>query len=88
MFFGELINIFVFIDVICYFEFKQVVGSYVQQGFGFKVIVVKVFFDVGEVFKFFFMGIFEKCRMKFFIEWVGIFDFKDFVMYKGMFYIE
>lgn len=87
MFLGEFINIFVLIDVIRYFEFKQVVGSYVQQGVGSKVIVVKVFLDVGEVFKLFLMGIFEKCCMKSFIEWVGQFDFKDFVIYKGQLWL-
>jgi len=82
---GELTNILVSTDVTRYLEFKQVAGSYVQQGSGPKATVAKVPSDAGEALKSPLMGIFEKRRMKSFIEWVGTFDLKDPATHKGMF---
>lgn len=80
---GELTNILVSTDVTRYLEFKQVAGSYVQQGSSSKATVAKVPSDAGEALKSPLMGIFEKRRMKSFIEWVGTFDAKDTATHKG-----
>merc|ERR1712000_290138 len=81
---GELTNILVSTDVTRYLEFKQVAGSYVQQGSGPKATVAKVPSDAGEALKSPLMGIFEKRRMKSFMEWVGTFDPKDPATHKGL----
>ncbi len=80
---GELTNILVSTDVTRYLEFKQVAGSYVQQGSGPKATVAKVPSDAAEALRSPLMGIFEKRRMKSFIEWVGQFDIKDTATHKG-----
>ncbi|PKS08909.1 hypothetical protein jhhlp_003522 [Lomentospora prolificans] len=81
---GELTNILVSTDVTRYLEFKQVAGSYVQQGAGNKATVAKVPSDAGEALKSPLMGIFEKRRMKSFIEWVGTFVLNDPATHKGL----
>ncbi|KAL2159842.1 hypothetical protein VTH06DRAFT_1975 [Thermothelomyces fergusii] len=81
---GELTNILVSTDVTRYLEFKQVAGSYVQQGSGSKATVAKVPSDAAEALKSPLMGIFEKRRMKSFIEWIGQFDPKDPTTHKGL----
>jgi RAB protein geranylgeranyltransferase component A len=80
---GELTNILVSTDVTRYLEFKQVAGSYVQQGAGAKATVAKVPSDAGEALRSSLMGIFEKRRMKSFIEWVGTFNDGDSASHKG-----
>lgn len=80
---GELTNILVSTDVTRYLEFKQVAGSFVQQGSGPRATVAKVPSDAGEALRSPLMGIFEKRRMKGFIEWVGQFDPKDPATHKG-----
>ncbi|KAI8679629.1 Rab GDP dissociation inhibitor [Fusarium keratoplasticum] len=82
---GELTNILVSTDVTRYLEFKQVAGSYVQQGSGSKATVAKVPSDAPEALKSPLMGIFEKRRMKSFIEWVGTFDINDPATHKGLY---
>jgi len=82
---GELTNILVSTDVTRYLEFKQVAGSYVQQGNGPKATVAKVPSDAGEALRSPLMGLFEKRRMKGFIEWVGSFNAKDSATHKGQF---
>ncbi|KAI6332024.1 Rab GDP dissociation inhibitor alpha [Pyricularia oryzae] len=81
---GELTNILVSTDVTRYLEFKQVAGSFVQQGSGPKATVAKVPSDAAEALRSPLMGIFEKRRMKSFIEWVGTFDLKDPATHKGL----
>lgn len=81
---GELTNILVSTDVTRYLEFKQVAGSFVQQGTGTKATVAKVPSDADEALKSPLMGIFEKRRMKSFIEWVGVFDLNDPATHKGL----
>ncbi|KAI1412167.1 rab GDP-dissociation inhibitor [Hypoxylon sp. FL1857] len=81
---GELTNILVSTDVTRYLEFKQVAGSFVQQGAGPKATVAKVPSDAAEALRSPLMGIFEKRRMKSFIEWVGTFDDKDPATHKGL----
>lgn len=81
---GELTSILVSTDVTKYLEFKQVAGSYVQQGSGSRATVAKVPSDAGEALRSPLMGIFEKRRMKGFIEWVGSFDPKDSATHKGL----
>jgi Rab GDP dissociation inhibitor len=80
---GELTNILVSTDVTRYLEFRQVAGSYVQQGAGGKAAVAKVPSDAGEALRSSLMGIFEKRRMKSFIEWVGTFNVDDSAGHKG-----
>lgn len=81
---GELTNILVSTDVTRYLEFKQVAGSFVQQGSGSKATVAKVPSDAGEALRSSLMGIFEKRRMKSFIEWVGTFNLDDSTSHKGL----
>lgn len=71
---GELTNILVGTNVTRYIEFKQVAGSYVQQGSGPRATVAKVPCDAGEALRSPLMGIFEKRRAKNFLQWVGNFD--------------
>lgn len=80
---GELTNILVSTDVTRYLEFKQVAGSFVQQGSGSKATVAKVPSDAGEALRSSLMGIFEKRRMKSFIEWIGTFNLADSTSHKG-----
>lgn len=80
---GELTNILVSTDVTRYLEFKQVAGSYVQQGQSSKATIAKVPSDAGEALRSPLMGIFEKRRMKGFIEWVGTYDAQDPATHKG-----
>ncbi|KAH8681418.1 GDP dissociation inhibitor [Xylariales sp. PMI_506] len=81
---GELTNILVSTDVTRYLEFKQVAGSYVQQHSGAKATVAKVPSDAAEALRSPLMGIFEKRRMKSFIEWVGTFNAQDSATHKGL----
>ena len=81
---GELTNILVSTDVTRYLEFRQIAGSYVQQGAGPKATVAKVPSDAGEALRSPLMGIFEKRRMKGFIEWVGAFEAADSTTHKGL----
>jgi len=81
---GELTNILVSTDVTRYLEFKQVAGSYVQQGNGPRATVAKVPSDAREALTSSLMGLFEKRRMKAFIEWVGTFNEGDTASHKGM----
>ncbi|KKF96694.1 Rab GDP-dissociation inhibitor [Ceratocystis platani] len=81
---GELTRILVSTDVTRYLEFKQVAGSFVQQGSGPKATVAKVPSDAAEALKSPLMGIFEKRRMKSFIEWVGTFDVNNPSTHKGL----
>jgi Rab GDP dissociation inhibitor len=80
---GELTNILVSTDVTRYLEFRQVAGSYVQQYSGAKAAVAKVPSDAGEALRSSLMGIFEKRRMKAFIEWIGTFNEADSASHKG-----
>lgn len=81
---GELTNILVSTDVTRYLEFRQIAGSYVQQGASSKATVAKVPADAAEALRSPLMGIFEKRRMKAFMEWVGAFDIKDPATHKGL----
>lgn len=74
---GELTNILVSTDVTRYLEFKQIAGSYVQQGNAAKATVAKVPSDAQEALRSPLMGIFEKRRAKNFLSWVGSFDEKN-----------
>ncbi|KAF2165489.1 hypothetical protein M409DRAFT_55873 [Zasmidium cellare ATCC 36951] len=81
---GELTNILVSTDVTRYVEFKQIAGSYVQQGSGAKATVAKVPSDAGEALKSPLMGIFEKRRARNFLQWVGNFDEANPSTHNGM----
>lgn len=82
---GELTNILVSTDVTRYLEFKQIAGSYVQQGSAAKATVAKVPSDAAEALKSPLMGLFEKRRAKNFLQWVGSFDEADPKTHNGMF---
>jgi Rab GDP dissociation inhibitor len=71
---GELTNILVSTDVTRYLEFRQIAGSYVQQGSGPRATVARVPSDAGEALRSSLMGLFEKRRAKKFLEWVGEFS--------------
>ncbi|GIZ43955.1 hypothetical protein CKM354_000716400 [Cercospora kikuchii] len=81
---GELTNILVSTDVTRYIEFKQVAGSYVQQGAAAKATVAKVPSSAGEALKSPLMGLFEKRRAKNFLQWVGEFDESNPSTHNGM----
>ncbi|KAK5138423.1 hypothetical protein LTR08_000009 [Meristemomyces frigidus] len=81
---GELTNILVSTDVTKYLEFKQVAGSYVQQGMGAKATVAKVPSDAGEALRSPLMGIFEKRRARNFLSWVAGFDEANPSTHNGM----
>lgn len=74
---GELTNILVSTDVTRYLEFKQIAGSYVQQGNGTKATVAKVPDGPAEALRSPLMGIFEKRRAKKFLEFVGGYKSED-----------
>ena len=84
---GELTNILVSTDVTRYLEFKQIAGSYVQQGSGAKATVAKVPSDAGEALRSPLMGLFEKRRAKKFLEWVGAFKEDDPASYGGTLWV-
>ncbi|KAK3051271.1 Rab GDP dissociation inhibitor alpha [Extremus antarcticus] len=81
---GELTNILVSTDVTRYIEFKQIAGSYVQQGQGPRATVAKVPSDASEALRSPLMGIFEKRRAKNFLQWVGNFDEANPSTHNGM----
>lgn len=80
---GELTNILVSTDVTRYLEFKQIAGSYVQQGSGARATVAKVPSDAKEALQSPLMGIFEKRRMKKFLEWASNFQENDPATHNG-----
>jgi Rab GDP dissociation inhibitor len=71
---GELTNILVSTEVTKYLEFKQIAGSFVQQGSGARATVAKVPSSAREALSSPLMGLFEKRRAKNFLEWVGSFE--------------
>lgn len=81
---GELTNILVSTDVTRYLEFRQIAGSYVQQGSGPKATVAKVPSDAAEALRSSLMGLFEKRRAKKFLEWVGEFDEANPTTHQGL----
>ncbi|MCJ1421368.1 Rab GDP dissociation inhibitor alpha [Xylographa parallela] len=81
---GELTNILVSTDVTRYLEFRQIAGSYVQQGNGARATVAKVPSDAGEALRSPLMGLFEKRRAKKFLDWVGAFDENNPASYGGL----
>jgi Rab GDP dissociation inhibitor len=74
---GELTNILASTDVTKYLEFRQIAGSYVQQGAGTKATVAKVPSTAGEALQSPLMGLWEKRRAKKFLEWVGAYKSDD-----------
>ena len=80
---GELTSILVSTDVTKYLEFRQIAGSYTQQGQGAKATVAKVPSTAGEALSSPLMGMFEKRRAKKFLEWVGAFDEADSATHNG-----
>lgn len=80
---GELTKILISTDVTKYLEFKQVAGSFVQQGQGNKATVAKVPSTPKEALGSSLMGIFEKRRAKSFFEWVGEYNIDDPATHKG-----
>ncbi|EGE06231.1 rab GDP-dissociation inhibitor [Trichophyton equinum CBS 127.97] len=81
---GELTNILVSTEVTKYLDFRQIAGSYVQQGDGPKATVAKVPSDAGEALRSSLMGMFEKRRAKKFLEWVGEFNEQNPSTHQGL----
>ncbi|KAJ4361579.1 Rab GDP dissociation inhibitor alpha [Ascochyta clinopodiicola] len=81
---GELTNILVSTDVTKYLDFKQIAGSYVQQGSAAKATVAKVPSDAGEALRSPLMGLFEKRRARNFLEWIGAYKTDDAATHKGL----
>ncbi|KIW81004.1 hypothetical protein AYO21_01864 [Fonsecaea monophora] len=81
---GELTNILVSTDVTRYLEFKQIAGSFVQQGSGPRATVAKVPSTAAEALSSPLMGLFEKRRAKKFLEWVGAFEENNPATHNGM----
>jgi Rab GDP dissociation inhibitor len=81
---GELTNILVSTDVTRYLEFRQIAGSYVQQGNGQRATVAKVPTTATEALRSPLMGLFEKRRAKTFLEWVGNFKEDDPATHNGI----
>lgn len=81
---GELTNILVSTDVTRYLEFRQIAGSYVQQGAGARATVAKVPSNASEALQSPLMGLFEKRRAKKFLEWVGAFKEDDPATHNGI----
>ena len=80
---GELTNILVSTDVTRYLEFRQIAGSYVQQGAGVRATVAKVPSNASEALQSPLMGLFEKRRAKKFLEWVGAYKEDDPATHSG-----
>ncbi|EXJ58017.1 acetyltransferase [Cladophialophora yegresii CBS 114405] len=81
---GELTNILVSTDVTRYLEFKQIAGSFVQQGSGPRATVAKVPSTASEALSSPLMGLFEKRRAKKFLEWVGAFEESNPATHNGL----
>ncbi|RMZ92528.1 hypothetical protein DV736_g241, partial [Chaetothyriales sp. CBS 134916] len=81
---GELTNILVSTDVTRYLEFRQIAGSFVQQGAGPRATVAKVPSTAAEALSSPLMGLFEKRRAKRFLEWVGAFDESNPATHNGI----
>ena len=84
---GQLTNILVSTDVTRYLEFKQIAGSYVQQGRDSGARVAKVPSNATEALSSPLMGIFEKRRAKKFLEWVGAFKEDDPATHNGWYFV-
>ncbi|CAB4255533.1 similar to Saccharomyces cerevisiae YER136W GDI1 GDP dissociation inhibitor [Maudiozyma barnettii] len=77
---GELTNILIHTDVTRYVEFKQVSGSYVfKQGKIYKVPATEM-----EAISSPLMGIFEKRRMKKFLEWISSYKEDEISTHQGL----
>ncbi|CCH59627.1 hypothetical protein TBLA_0B08110 [Henningerozyma blattae CBS 6284] len=77
---GELTNILVHTDVTRYVEFKQISGSYVfKQGKIYKVPANEI-----EAVSSPLMGIFEKRRMKKFLEWISSYQEDEIKTHQGL----
>ncbi|KAK5087225.1 Rab GDP dissociation inhibitor alpha [Lithohypha guttulata] len=81
---GELTNILVSTDVTRYLEFRQIAGSFVQQGTGSRATVAKVPSSASEALSSPLMGLFEKRRAKNFLQWVGNFDANNPSTHQGL----
>lgn len=77
---GELTNILVHTDVTRYIEFKQIGGSYVYR----NGRIAKVPSNEMEAVRSSLMGIFEKRRMKGFLEFIAKYDEDDKSTHQGL----
>ena len=76
---GELTNMLVHTDVTRYLEFKQIAGSYVYR----EGKIAKVPSNEMEAVRSPLMGIFEKRRMKKFMEFIGQYREEDPTTHQG-----
>lgn len=77
---GEIVRFLTHTDVTRYLEFKQISGSYVYRGGK----IAKVPSNEMEALSSPLMGIFEKRRMKKFLEWVQAWDDKNPSTHNGL----
>lgn len=77
---GELTNILIHTDVTRYLEFKQISGSYVYR----DGRIAKVPASEMEAIRSPLMGLFEKRRMKKFLEYVGSYKEEDSTTHQGI----
>src|SRR5271169_4822235 len=77
---GELTNMLVHTDVTRYLEFKQIAGSYVYR----DGRIAKVPSNEMEAVRSPLMGIFEKRRMKKFMEFIGQYKEEDPTTHQGL----
>ncbi|SCU83575.1 LAME_0C05688g1_1 [Lachancea meyersii CBS 8951] len=77
---GELTKILVHTDVTRYIDFKQITGSYVYN----KGKIYKVPANEMEAISSPLMGIFEKRRMKRFLEWIGDYQEDNVSTHQGL----
>ncbi|KAF2437753.1 GDP dissociation inhibitor [Karstenula rhodostoma CBS 690.94] len=81
---GELTNILISTDVTKYLEFKQIAGSFVQQGRSPNEKVEKVPSTGPEAVNSPLMGIFEKRRARNFFKWIGEYQRDDTATHQGL----
>lgn len=76
---GEIVRFLTYTDVTKYLEFKQISGSFVYRGGK----IAKVPSTEAEALTSSLMGIFEKRRMKKFLEWVQKWNDEDPSTHQG-----
>ena len=68
-----------------YMSYALIAGSYVQQGRGAGATIAKLPTTPNQALRSSLMGMFEKLRVRTFIEWIGTFDEKDPATHKGQY---
>lgn len=85
MYNGELTNILVSTDVTRYLEFKNIGGSYVQQGEGSKARIYRLPTTDAEALGSSLLGVKEKFYSRKFFSWIATVDENDPSTHLGLF---